>query len=649
MNPRPATTLVRSVAYGCSQRPRASVRSCALFFSWLAMATAASGASDGPPGARPADDLLRLVPPDAAVVVTVEGLRDQIHAFTSSHLGTRLLQLPMVKAWFESEKYQQFERSRAQIEALVGANFTELRDELIGDAAVLALRFPPEAIADSSQARGLLLLHARDKGLLDRLINVVNTAQKQGGELAGVADRQRAGVTYQVREFPDPARLPESYVAYEDGTFAFSNSEALIQGVIDRKSRTKPDGGLGDLPRFREVQRLLPEKALARLFVDPRTIERLLAASPHPAKATDANILSLIERYVASVRCAGAALIWGDKSIVLNVVETLEPSKLDPWLQQWAGDTRPAAAAPTSVPDTAVAFAAAHVDFAAVLAAISRIVPEEYQPRLSNFEAVLNGVLMGQDMRTQVLPRLGPGVFAYYDSPAGLDEGKSGGVQTATEPSWPFPLVVVVPLSEDRPAGALSGKSSREEPSRAAVLAALENALHTALAFSALDEKRGQGRSRIATRVVAGASVTTLEPPIPFAYAVDRARSRVILSTSARSVARYLEMPQPPGIADRFRRFQAGAFPADQTFLCVDLDRLVGLGTQHRERLVEHLSARNSRQAGDVAKDLDQVLALSKLFQAVFITSRIDNQATIARQSAGLILHDVSTAEAPRP
>ena len=74
---------------------------------------------------------------------------------------------------------------------------------------------------------------------LERLIRVVNTIQQESGELAGVADRQRNGTTYHVREFPAAANRPsEWYVVYPDGTFAFSNSEALIQSVIDRKGRS---------------------------------------------------------------------------------------------------------------------------------------------------------------------------------------------------------------------------------------------------------------------------------------------------------------------------------------------------------------------------------------------------------------------------
>ena len=114
------------------------------------------------PTPPPSDALLRLVPPDVALVVTVEGLRDQTSAFLKSGLAGDLRRLPAVRAWLASEKYQHFERSRAQIETLLGANLTDVRDELLGDAVVLALRLPPEAPGDASQARGILLVQARD-------------------------------------------------------------------------------------------------------------------------------------------------------------------------------------------------------------------------------------------------------------------------------------------------------------------------------------------------------------------------------------------------------------------------------------------------------------------------------------------------------
>ena len=86
-----------------------------------------------------------------------------------------------------------------------------------------------------------------------------------------------------------------------------------------------------------------------------------------------------------------------------------------------------------------------------------------------------------------------------------------------------------------------------------------------------LDEKRAQGRSRIVSREVSGVTVTTLEPPIPFAYAVDRKEHRLILGTSADAVGRYLECSSDPAAGDRFRRLRSLAFPEAHSFFCLDL------------------------------------------------------------------------------
>jgi len=172
------------------------------------------------------------------------------------------------------------------------------------------------------------------------------------------------------------------------------------------------------------------------------------------------------------------------------------------------------------------------------------------------------------------------------------------------------------------------------------VAAALENALRTVLALTAMDEKRNGGRSRIRTRVVAGTTVTTLDYPIRFAYAVDGAGSRLVVGTSADSVARYLEGSSDPKAGERFRRLQAAAFPGDETFFCVDLDALNKLAGRHRSRLVQSLAARKQRPATDVDRDLTQVLALARLFEAAFVTSRFEPDATTVQRRVGLILHD---------
>jgi hypothetical protein len=648
-------------------RMRWAIKSCGLAFCsavgglWIALAAVAAVAAQDQPDSQPADALLRLVPADAAVVLTVDGLRDQRRSFAASRLYEGLLQLPSVKTWIDSEKGQQLRRSRDQIEAALGVKLSEICDELLGDSVVLALRLSPDAPADSSQARGLLLFQARDRALLERLIQVVNTKQKAGGELAQVTDREHRGMTYRMREFPPAAARPsEWYITYPDGTFAFSNSESLVKSVIDCKgrgeSRNPSDGsgtretagsaierGLTDLDRFQSVKRRMPAQALARLFVEPRQIERLIAASPPPSKAADGRIMAMVQRYLRAVEYAAASLRWNDTGVTISTIETLDRSKLDPWLLRWAGNNLRPDATLSCVPATTLAIASGHLDAPAFYEALSQIVPDEDQPKLKNLEAVLSGLLLGQDVRTRILPQLGPSVIAYVEStPEGLDEDRNG-TAAASAMTPAFAQVLVVNLQK----GGRPGEEPVPTPGAVTTAAAIENAVHTVLSFAALDEKRNNGRSRITTRLVAGANVTTLDFPIPFAYALDAGGSRLVLGSSPQAVARYLESASNPEAGDRFRQLKAKCFPDDGTFFCVDLSALGKLAGRRRDRLVEILANRKNRPAADVDRDLSQVLAFARLFEAAYVTSRFEPEAAAVHRRVGLILPDAKLTSSP--
>jgi hypothetical protein len=82
------------------------------------------------------------------------------------------------------------------------------------------------------------------------------------------------------------------------------------------------------------------------------------------------------------------------------------------------------------------------------------------------------------------------------------------------------------------------------------------------------------------------------------------------------------------------------AVPEAETFLLVDLNALNGLADRNRELLAQTIAGRQNRPLADVKRDLDQVLNLARLFEAAFVSSRIDPEAKSVRHSAGLILRD---------
>ena len=289
------------------------------------------------------------------------------------------------------------------------------------------------------------------------------------------------------------------------------------------------------------------------------------------------------------------------------------------------------------MPPTALALASGHVHALALLDALSQIIPEGDQVKLANLQTMLTGLLLGQDLRTKILPRSGR-----ESSPISTRRLKPMSRRAARleagrgHAAWPFPVVLVISMGADSEPIVSLGAI----PSTTTALAAFDNALRTVLAMVAMDEKRSQGRSRIATHTVAGTTVTTLDPPVPFAYAVDRARSRLILSTSPAPSARYLESrpirrPASGSPGSRPRRLKTPIPTRASTSLPSSTS-----ADKHRERLVQTLAARQKRPVDEVDRDLSHVLAIARLFRAGFITSRFDADATAVHRTVGLIRHE---------
>jgi len=606
---------------------------------------ATAGRADEP--ISPARELQKLIPPDASVVLTVEDLRGQVRELLSSRLAADFQKLPAVKAWFDSEKYDQLETARNQIEGVLQTKLTEIRDKILGDAVVVALRLPPDSPFDPSQARGILALKASNPALLKRLIDLLNTTQKQNGELAAVVERKRGDIAYFVREFPAGSdHRPEVYVTFPDGTFAVSNSEELIGDFIALKigktdHRSQRPATLVELPRFQTLDHKPPARGPSRLDIDPRIAASLLQNSPRPRSPGEA----LIERSVGALESVGAALVVGEGHLALRTAFVFEPRKFHEVVG--SGTVRSTATSPRidHVPATTLAVATLQVDLAALYTFFLQSIPESEQPRLANAEIALKGLFLGQDPRTLILPRLGPRILACADAPADWEPGRQP--EGPAGRTWPFPSVISLELQATPDQDPIYAVAARQPT----VADALDNALNTLLAVVTLNGKLAEGRSRIVSHEVTGVPVKTLDPPVPFAYAVDRASHRLVLGDSAGAVERYLARGSDPNAGARFRGLQARAFPEAHSFLCLDLAAVGTMIATHRDRILGMLVNREHRSRDEVARDLDQFLALSRLFDAAYLTYRIDGESATVFHALGLLPRQGETggATAPKP
>ena len=549
--------------------------------------------------AGPADDLLKLVPIDSGLTLAVEDLRGQSREILGSPLFEGLRRLPTVNAWLASDRFRSVERAARDIQRALGVSLATLRDEILGDAFLLTLQQAPSGRPDESQ--GLLLVKPRDRPLIERLLKALNDAQLRDGELAGVEARSKGTVRYSVRLFKAAGRPPEYYVLLEGGELAWSNSEAMILGVIDRRASGGP--GLGDDPSFRKVRRGLPDRALASLFVNPRLLEHAMADAPRPA---DDRAAAMLARYVAAVGQAGLALQWRD-GLTLHSHETLATEKLDPWLKHWLGRPPSPVVLPSQVSSATVALLSANLDYQAVRDALWELVPEGDRPSLENLRLGLQGILLGQDPLTEVLPRLGPGTLLALE------------IEPDRVARPRFPLVGVVGWS-DQP--------GVEGPS-----AAIDNAMRTFLAVYALDPKRRAAHLRVESRSIGDARVTLLTNGLRTleAYRVDR--NRLVVGNSSEAVARFGTGPPSP----IFSGLRAKFFPEAETFAIIDLARLIEEVRSLRGPFAFALAARSKRPVAATDRDLGDLIAVAELFQAATFTSAASKDASEIHRTIRLI------------
>ena len=563
----------------------------------LILAIAASARGD-----RPADDLLRLVPPDAGATLVVEGLHDRARVVLEDPILDGLRRLPAVEAWRASAQGRRLRGLLIGLERASGVDLATLRDDLLGDAVVLTLRLGPTDPPD--QARGMLLLRFRDPRVLRRLVEAANDAEKRAGRAIDETTRQHRETTYTVRSFRQDARPTEYYAILGDDTFAWTNSEDLIRGAIERR-----DGpaGLLEEPNFRRVRDRLSERAIASLFVDPRFVARLLAGDPSAIAPAGDRPEEFLRRNLGAVAYAGAALEWQDGP-VLHLHEAIDPARLDEPLRRWAERLKGAEGPePAGMPASALAVVAGRVDFLALYDLLLGLIPEADRDRADNLALLLRGLLLDQDPRTAILPRLGPAVLAFVDAPS------SG---------WP---AIVASLEID---------------ARPGVAEAVDNALRTIFALHASYDGSRDDRLRIEIQAAAGLRLTTLTGARPrFAYAIGG--GRLIAGNAPGAIEAFATAVESSEGRTRFQRFRSAYFRRASNFAFLDLRLGFEAADARREVLARRLRNR---------EDLDHLLALIRLFEAAYATVRVDPGLAQAHQTLGLVGRDPgSNRGAPDP
>ena len=374
--------------------------------------------------AGPGDELLRLVPADAAGILVVENLRDQSSKIVDSPLFAAASRQPFVQDWLKSGRFRDLEQAGRDLEAATGVSLKDLRDEIVGDAVVLG--YFPEA----ARAHGLLLVRPRRRDILSNLVNKIDRTPDGSGNPPALSRRVWREQGYGIREFKAAGKPTEYYAFLPDDVFALSNSEELIKKVIDRQVTRNSD--LWEDASFQKARQGLPEPSLARAFLHPRLLAALFARPPAggpPPEPLRRGPLAICRRR----RLRGARPPTQGRPRPPHARGPLAgPPR--PWARRWLSQTSKTGGLLAQVPESAIAVASADVNFEALRSAAWELISEDDRRRLETYRVGLKGILLGLDPVTQVWPRLGPGMLAYLEDKP--ERGSSSGSRSsASSPS----------------------------------------------------------------------------------------------------------------------------------------------------------------------------------------------------------------------
>lgn len=537
----------------------------------------------------PANGLLRLLPEETAVAVVVEDLSRHWIETARSGLTTRIQELPAVQAWQRSAAGK-LDLTRRQFRAALGIELEELRDGLLGQASVLAL--VPEVGRDPEAAHGLLLVRVPDQALFERLIDRLNDLERRGGALTEVAGRSRGGRSYRLRRFAPGTKPDEAYVILDGQVVAWANSEALIQGLIDRvQEPARP----GEPNRWQQERRSLPTQAVVSLLVDSRFLRRALRAGlpdPYAPDPTARLVLQALE----PIGTLGLAL-WVQDGLTLQAHE----SRVQP-IEPERSPGEPLHGLLSQLPAEPLALVAGQLDWAGALKVFLDLLNARDRARVENLLDAISGVMLGQDLRLQVLPRLGTAAAVLLSRPDNAG------------PVW---------------------LCAFEYSGAAHLRPALANMGRTILALLALDENLVPEGTRPEFASQDGLDqgrLAGLSSPLVYRLS-DRWLALGTAESALSGMPSTFGSPtEPAGLA----RLQAERFPHAYVFAMADLGRLRRLASTQRARLIESLAARASRASGDIERDLDGVLGLMGLFEHAWLAHQADPEGTGWRQTLRL-------------
>jgi hypothetical protein len=348
--------------------------------------------------AAPVDELLRFVPADVAFCCVLRDLRAHSATLLSSPFAREVRKTALYASLANAPELAQVAKAEKFFEKHLGLTFAQLRDDVLGDAVVLAYRPGPPGKPDQEQ--GLLLVRARTAKVLADLADRINRAQKDSGELKELSEREHKGVKYVRRVEKKGDRTEENFYLLRGPVLAFSAQESFLRQAIERDKALAKDAEPPLLARLGELG--LRDCPLA-LAINPRAFDPHQAAREgKPDAGTKA-----FEGVWKAMQGVGLGVRLG-KDVSLTVAVRLKLDDLPAPARRSVERARQASELWQQFPSDALFAVAGRTDFVALFDFLASFMSPDSR---KSFQADLHrtvGAALGKDVLGELLPAIGP-------------------------------------------------------------------------------------------------------------------------------------------------------------------------------------------------------------------------------------------------
>jgi hypothetical protein len=362
--------------------------------------------------ATPRDELLRFVPENTAFCLVFQDLRTRWADLRNSPFAEQFRQSGLPGVPLSEEDRLKLDRFEKHLEK-VGLDWARLRDDILGDALVLAFR--PGPPGQPQQDKGLFLLRAQNAQALTDLITRFNDSQKKADVLKDLQELEYNGVKY-VRRV---SNRDTTYYLQRGPILLLTSQEEMIKQALDQDRALAQDA---EPPLTRHLKQLSADRALLALWVNPRAFDaavkgRVTQVPPSevPAATTVATCWKSVEGIVLSLHL--------DRDVELVLGLRARTGQLPTPTRHFLAQASQPCELWRLFHDDSLLALNGRLDFPALLDTIGELLSPKTRQTLHGDLNNTLGATLGRNFVKDVLPYLGPDLGLCVTAPAKQAKG----------------------------------------------------------------------------------------------------------------------------------------------------------------------------------------------------------------------------------